>query len=142
MTRINVIPVYELSDQHLLAEYRELPRVIKQNLDLTDTNIRYHLGRGHMKWARRHWKFALNRYYELFTEMIYRGFSPKYSPAELEQYVVELSEEWPYADYIVDKTDIALNRDRIRSRYLAHPDHYKWTRRTKPEWIEGGNDAW
>lgn len=29
MTRINVIPVSELSDQHLIAEYRELPRVLK-----------------------------------------------------------------------------------------------------------------
>ena len=30
MTRINLIPVKELSDQHLIAEYREIPRVIKQ----------------------------------------------------------------------------------------------------------------
>ena len=32
MTRINVIPPAELSDQHLIAEYRELPRVLKQNI--------------------------------------------------------------------------------------------------------------
>lgn len=34
MTRINLVPAKELSDQHLLAEYHELPRVIKQNIDI------------------------------------------------------------------------------------------------------------
>jgi len=28
MTRINLLPVKELSDQHLMAEYRELPRIV------------------------------------------------------------------------------------------------------------------
>ena len=135
MTRINVIPVEELADQHLLAEYRELPRVIKQNLKLDDTNERYHLGRGHMKWARKHWKFVLNRYYDLFSEMLYRGYLPKYSPAELEQYTVELSEEWPYANYNVDQHDINLNRERIISKYKLHPEHYTWTNRIKPNWL-------
>lgn len=138
MTRINVIPVYELADQHLLAEYRELPRVIKQKIDIKDASPRYHLGRGHMKWARKHWKFILNRYYELFTEMLYRGYCPKYAPAELETYVPDLNEEWPYADYIIDKNDINLNRERIITKYNAHPDHYTWTRREKPYWLKEG----
>ena len=136
MTRINVIPVYELSDQHLLAEYRELPRVIKQKLDLKEVSERYHLGKGHMKWARRHWKFILNRYYDLFAEMIYRGFCPKYAPAELEKYVIELSEEWAYADYIVDQDDIELNRKRILERYKINPNHYRWTKRGIPAWMK------
>ena len=34
MTRINVVPVKELSDQHLIAEYRELQRVIKQQINI------------------------------------------------------------------------------------------------------------
>lgn len=29
MTRINVVPVSELVDKHLVAEYRELPRIYK-----------------------------------------------------------------------------------------------------------------
>lgn len=29
MTRINVIPVKELENMHLLAEYRELPRIFQ-----------------------------------------------------------------------------------------------------------------
>lgn len=27
MTRINLLPASELTDQHLIAEYRELPRI-------------------------------------------------------------------------------------------------------------------
>lgn len=136
MTRINVIPVYELSDQHLLAEYRELPRVIKQKLKLDDSVDQYHLGRGHMKWARKHWKFTLNRYYEIFSEMLYRGFYPKYAPAELEQYVIELSEECPYANYNVDQHDIELNRKRILERYKVNPKQYRWTNREQPTWLK------
>lgn len=33
MTRINLVPVEELSNQHLVAEYRELPRCIKQKIN-------------------------------------------------------------------------------------------------------------
>lgn len=61
MTRINVIPVWELSDQHLLAEYRELPRVLKQNISTVGAKSYYHLGPGHMKWGRRHWNFCLEQ---------------------------------------------------------------------------------
>lgn len=28
MTRVNVIPVEELHDKHLIAEYREIPRIV------------------------------------------------------------------------------------------------------------------
>lgn len=57
MTRINLVPVSELSDQHLIAEYRELPRIFnlvlnaqykgKYPLDfkISDT---YLLGTGHV----------------------------------------------------------------------------------------------
>ena len=45
MTCINVIPVQELSDQHLIAEYHELPRVLKQDIDTTNAPERYRLGK-------------------------------------------------------------------------------------------------
>ena len=40
MTRINVIPVEELSDQHLMAEYRELPRAIKSHNGIDGRNVK------------------------------------------------------------------------------------------------------
>lgn len=45
VTRINVIPVQDLSDQHLIAEYHELPRVLKQDIDATNAPERYRLGK-------------------------------------------------------------------------------------------------
>ena len=33
MTRINLVDPKELSDQHLIREYNELPRCIKQDID-------------------------------------------------------------------------------------------------------------
>lgn len=59
MTRINVIPTYELSDQWFLAEYRELPRCIKQNINIKNAPINYCLGKRHMKWVRCHIMFLL-----------------------------------------------------------------------------------
>jgi hypothetical protein len=34
MTRINVVPVQELTNKHLMAEYRELPRAMRRAVQL------------------------------------------------------------------------------------------------------------
>lgn len=136
MTRINVIPVEELADQHLLAEYRELPRVLKQDINVKGAKDQYHLGAGHMKWARRHWLFTLNRYRALYQEMLYRGYFPRYNPENMGQYLVNIAREYPEASYEVTNADIQLNRQRIAEKYFSHPDNYTWTRRNKPEWLK------
>lgn len=128
MTRINVIPVSELSDQHLIAEYHELPRVLKQDINIADAPDKYCLGKGHMKWARRHAFFVKDRYKALIDEMIYRGFKTMYG----------IIEGWynPATDYTVLPKDIELNRQRIREKYNMKPDWYRWTKRTKPQWLD------
>ena len=80
MTRINVIPVFELSDQHLIAEYHELPRVIKQKIDTSGAPGGFVLGTGHMRWARAHWKYTCDRFCEICDEMEYRGFNVNFAP--------------------------------------------------------------
>jgi len=135
MTRINVIPVEELSDQHLLAEYRELPRVLKQNIDVKGAREKYHLGVGHMKWARRHWLFTLNRFRSLCDEMTHRNYFPRYNPENLSIYLVDIAREYPEATYEVSESDILLNRKRILEKYKLHPEHYTWTNREMPTWI-------
>lgn len=56
MTRINLVDPVILSDKHLMAEYRELPRIFTAVTKLVDKNIRPHdvdipekyvLGKGH-----------------------------------------------------------------------------------------------
>ena len=129
MTRINVVPVSELSDQHLIAEYHELPRVLKQDINIADAPEKYCLGRGHMKWAKRHIGYTFNRFLSLIVEMRYRGFDTNFSitglnlDPSLEKY------------YEPTQDDIELNRQRLREQYQMKPNWYRWTNRTKPDWL-------
>ena len=135
MTRINVVPVEELSDQHLIAEYRELPRVIKQNIDTFDAPDEYCLGDAHMKWARKHWMFTLNRYEAIIKEMKHRGFAVKYSYKKLYQDYIGT---FPLGEiYHVAQSAIELNRNRLIEKYRMKPDWYRWTKREKPSYYEG-----
>lgn len=127
MTRINVVPVWELSDQHLIAEYHELPRVLKQDINITDAPEKYCLGKGHVKWARRHAKFCARRFASLLSEMRSRGFISRYFCAFLNME--------KYQDYEPTADDIETNRQRLREKYRLKPNWYRWTNRTKPNWL-------
>lgn len=138
MTRINVIPVEELSDQWLLAEYRELPRVVKGKFNLKDAPDRYCLGKGHVKWAKYHSRWLLRRYLEVTWELVdYRGYKVNYPFCKM----YELWESKNNRDndrwYKVKQEDITLNRNRLIEKYKMKPEFYKWTNREKPNWLKG-----
>jgi hypothetical protein len=84
MTRVNVVPVEELCDQHLLAEAREIPRIPNGLLSgklkkptfeeyLSLGNF-YRLGKGHVRFfcCRLDWLRA--RYGSILVECKLRGF--------------------------------------------------------------------
>lgn len=127
MTRINVVPVSELSDQHLIAEYHELPRVLKQNINITDAPEQYCLGKGHMKWGKLHAGYCVYRYLLLRKEMAYRGFKVGYDMFNLKSLEPR--------GYHIEQEDIELNRQRLREKYQMKPNWYRWTRRNKPDWL-------
>ena len=112
MTRINTIPVTELEDKFLLAEYRELPRIAKlarplKSSEFVDT---YRMGAGHVKffydkgeWLRK--RFEL----EIVPEMVRRGFKPQYT--EYRNHPPALCGDWaPNVD------DEMVNASRIDDR--------------------------
>ena len=135
MTRINLIPVEELSDQHLIAEFRELPRCVKQNVDTSDAPKRYCLGKGHVKWARHHGLFLLGRYADLYGEMKFRGFKLSYDLDSFIQYVDKL----PFVDfqtYRPTRRDVELSRNRIVEKLKLKPNWYRWTNREIPKYME------
>ena len=132
MTRVNVIPPSELSDQHLIAEYHELPRVIKQKIDTSGAPGCFVLGAGHMRWARAHWKFTCDRFCEICAEMKYRGFNVNFAPESLREYVCNICGD---GEYVVTNADIEKNRERIREKYNKKPEFYRWTRRKRPDWL-------
>ena len=81
MTRINCIPVEELTDKHLIAEYRELPRVFKLARDPKPGEhipTYYSLGRGHVKFFYNKLFYLEKRFLALVLEMRARGFKPNY----------------------------------------------------------------
>ena len=136
MTRINVISVKELSDQWLLAEYRELPRVIlQQYIYIGDAPEKYCLGKGHVKWAVLHANYCLWRYYNICEEMKFRGFKVNYPYEELDKYAEDNQIRWYSKMYIPDENDIQINRQRLIEKYRQKPTWYKWKNRKKPEWL-------
>ena len=138
MTRINVVPVSELSDQHLIAEYRELPSVIKQRIHIDDAPEKYCLGKGHMKWARKHMKYTAERYCFICNEMMRRGFTVNYHHFDLCMLANEQSIFYPDVinDYKPTDDDLELNRNRLIEKYQQRPNWYRWTKTEKPKYME------
>ena len=138
MTRINLVDPSALSDQHLRAELRELPRVFSSKIDISDAPERYCLGKGHVKWAKAHPYFIVFRYKDLYKEAMFRGFETSYKPMDLWKKFWDsyYGSPQPFKDnYEVSVTDLVRSMTRIRERYLANPGFYKWTKRKKPAWM-------
>lgn len=121
MTRINVVPVHELSTKHLVAEYREitrLPNNLRKSLNrknkpfsLNEIPDRYVLGKGHVKFFYNKMQFLKQRFEQLVNEMIKRGYNPTYRDSSIFN-----SEEEYFGNYIPTKQALWLNRKRIEER--------------------------
>lgn len=131
MTRINIVPVEELSDQWLIAEYRELPRCIKGNISIKDAPDHYVFGKGHMKWARKYALYTSRRMEQIVEEMHYRGFKTNFS-ADLSQYITDDLKN----DYRPSLVDLQLSKERLRYKYNKKPLFYRWTKRNKPDYLK------
>lgn len=122
MTRINCIPVEDLMDQHLLAEYREITRVSKLARDLTDYG-KYTMGTGHVKFFYNKGEYLAKRAEQLYDECLYRGFNVQYK--EYIPHPEGLNNDW-----LPDSNDIEVNLNRINEKLKARPDFYR-NRRTR-----------
>ena len=133
MTRINIVPTRDLSDQHLVAEYRELfmvgsalARTLKSpNRDKSLSSIpeKFTLNTGHVKFFYNKGRYLHKRYDELVEEMKRRGMNP--DPER-----VFKRDQWPdelYQDWQPDDQELAIVRQRIQERIDAKPDWYRWT---------------
>lgn len=84
MTRINLVEPKQLLSKHLMAEYRELPRVFTalkkshaKSMFSYDHGLpaSYVLGRGHVKFFYNKLNFLSNRYEHLHEELLSRGYN-------------------------------------------------------------------
>jgi deoxyribonuclease (pyrimidine dimer) len=120
MTRINVIPVTELLDKRLLAEYRELPRIFalsrkwyERGGDPADLPKTYRLGAGHVRFFYDKLIYCYLRQHMLVNECQKRMFSPKYWP---NRRLIAWAPEFLKKDYLPTQEAMALNRERIAER--------------------------
>jgi len=80
MTRINAgIPPERLTNQHLIAEHREIKRVpnciAKGRYNLAGQPAEFTLGTGHVKFFYSRCGYLLTRYQQLHAECLRRGFA-------------------------------------------------------------------
>jgi len=117
MTRINVVPVEELCDQHLLAEWRELPRMagfVSRCVDPSAPSD-YTLGTGHMKFFLDKGEFLEARHAALTSELLHRGFSLK------DTRKFKHNDKFGRTNYQPTPEAIQINRARIAERMPASP---------------------
>lgn len=118
MTRINVgIPPKKLTDQHLLAEHREIKRLCAMFDKFTDFNSIpsiFTLGTGHMKFFMDKGLYTYNRYLDLRLECTVRHFN-------VENYAtnwLKWQQSNKFNDYIETSVACKLITGRISERIL------------------------
>lgn len=130
MTRINLTLVSELADQHLMAEYRELPRVfsavrkhVQNGKRLKDFKISstFILGTGHVTFFYDKLEFLRLRQIELINECLKRGFNIKETTV---QDISDFPSEF-LNDYVPHAGSIALSQARLDEKIAQKPQWYK-----------------
>lgn len=132
MTRINTnIDPKDLTDQHLVAEYRELPMIhaaLRKSLKTKSVNDvlksipkKFCLNTGHVKYFYDKLSFLDTRYQALKSEMLNRGMNP--DPNR----VLDCS-NIPYVFFkgaSFDKEDHKIICSRIAERVTSKPGFYR-----------------
>lgn len=127
MTRINTIPVQQLTDQHLMAEYRELPMVMasarRSSPNRYKPATKYTLNSGHVLFFYNKKRYLLNRWLDLIAELYDRGFN--ISP---DNRIVHWNalDKFPQTDWIPDQHAIDLNTERIDERINMKRNWYRY----------------
>lgn len=132
MTRINAdLSPAALSDQHLMAEYRELPMVLSalrrsfqtQPIETILEKIPEHfvLGKGHVTFFYDKLEFLEHRYYQLRRELKHREFQLTERDVDFSGFPQILYNNWRSRD-----KDRQVIRARIRERLKKRPTWYRW----------------
>ena len=131
----------ELSDQHLLAEARELPRIFKiayKNPDIKNIPTEYKMGTGHVIFFKDKLQFISNRYRELIKELKSRMINWRFDNSE--QFLFGWQVEFTnaglghlYNDWCPTEEEIKISSDRIQEK-LDNPPRagfYTWNKNDK-----------
>jgi len=133
MTRINLVDPSELTDQHLIAEYREifmvggsLNRTLNSKVGYREDRVpkRYTLNTGHVYFFYNKGAYLHKRYHELIDEMKKRGFQPdstRVFPTSV------FKDNGLYNDWMPSIEDYKIIRQRIEEKIAMKPNWYRRT---------------
>lgn len=125
MTRINLIDPSSLTDQHIMAEYRELPRVFGLSYKRYLNGKKfipvpsYRLATGHVMFFYDKLDFLINRQHSIIKECLNRGF--KISNTNVECPIIP---GW-MNNWIPSIEDVNLSISRLDERLLDKVSFYK-----------------
>ena len=135
MTRINIIEPSELTDQHLIAEYREITMVpaalnrtlnSKKGLDYKKIASTYTLNTGHVYFFYDKGLYLSKRYNALIDEMKKRGFSPDID----RKFPIDIFKNNNlYNDWNPRPHEYIIIRKRIEERIKMKPQWYRMTKK-------------
>ncbi len=133
MTRINLVEPSELTDQHLIAEYREIfmvggslkrTLVSRQGYDPSRVSRHYTLNRGHVYFFYNKGMYLHKRYHELIDEMKRRGFQPDKTRVFPKEIFID---NGLYNDWMPRLEDYKVIRQRIEEKIAMKPNWYRKT---------------
>lgn len=136
--RINVIPPEYLTDNHLIAEYREIkmaPHYYRKSknsnrgIDRSRISEHYVLNSGHAYFWYNKMGYVRKRFYAIIKEMRSRGFTTNYTDIS---YLGVARKD--FGDYDVTVEDLKLNLERILDRINKQPHWYKYKGSSVPNW--------
>jgi len=133
MTRINIVEPSELTDQHLIAEYREitmvpgsLRRTLVSKMGYQENRVskRYTLNNGHVYFFYNKGLYLYKRYRQLVIEMKRRGFNPDKNRKFPKDIFINNN---LYNDWTPTMEDYKVIRQRIEEKIALKPDWYRKT---------------
>jgi hypothetical protein len=127
MTRINLVDPKLLVQQHLIAEYKELPRVFSLVRDAiargeepavvrAKATPLYTLNKGHCRFFYTRLGWLTDRYLSLVAEMYARGYKPNFP--EPPKWTQSIHRDW-YGHWEPTPACVALNVERINLRLVG-----------------------
>lgn len=150
MTRINTVDPFDLLDQHLFAEWRELPRIFALARYWADTGKRsevpedYRLGAGHVRFFYDKLQWLAFRHAILTSELQARGYKlGNYD--EQREYLTWLKDNYPdlWNGWEPSIQAHRVNLGRLQEKLDSRPDFYTQRKRpVGPTYYKGRWDFW
>lgn len=122
-----------LTDQHLIAEYRELLIPAGQMVKMSwkakaPIPSKLTLGKGHITFWRDKQLYLKRRHQALVEEMLRRGFQPNLRYWDVEKIPPQFLNDWE-----ATAEDSQIIRERIYDRIAQKPDWYRYNKGKLPE---------